>query len=98
MDMTVGGPGDEATIVGRRFERERVVLGGRRFERCTFESCELVVDGRPVHLVDNSLGRSRWSFEGPAAVTLDLVALLCREDPRLAAMIGGALGLLGETA
>ena len=37
-------------IVGRHFERERVVLGGKGFEHCVFLGCELVFDGRPVRL------------------------------------------------
>ena len=96
--MAAGGLGDGTTIVGERFDRERVVLGGRRFERCAFADCELVFDGRPVRLVDGSFERCRWTFEGAAAVTLDFVGVLCRRDQGLAAMIGGALGLLGEAA
>jgi hypothetical protein len=40
----------DATVVGARFERERVVLGGQHFKCCTFIGCELVVDGRPMSL------------------------------------------------
>jgi hypothetical protein len=31
------------TIMGRRFERERVVLGGEHYQGCTFIECELVL-------------------------------------------------------
>ncbi len=80
-------------IVGRRFDHERVVVSGERFERCVFVGCELVADGRPVQLVDNSFEGCHWSFEGAAGVTLDLLAALCREDPSLRAAVTRHLGL-----
>jgi hypothetical protein len=83
----------DATVVGARFERERVVLGGRRFKCCTFIGCELVVDGRPTALADCRLESCHWSFEGAARATLDLLATLCRDDPRAAAPVLRRLGL-----
>jgi hypothetical protein len=80
-------------IVGRRFECERIVLGDGRYERCAFIACQLVFDGRPVHLVDNVMDGCTWSFEGAAGATLDFVAGLCREDPELRASLARALGL-----
>ena len=91
-----GGPGTGETIVGRRFEGERVPLGGAAFERCAFVRCELVYDGRPTRLVDNGFEDCRWSFEGAAGDTLDFVAALCRDDPRIKAMFAEALGLEGR--
>jgi hypothetical protein len=91
-----GGPGTRETIVGRRFEGGRVPLGGAAFERCAFVRCELVYDGRPTRLVDNGFEDCRWSFEGAAGDTLDFVAALCRDDPRIKAMFAEALGLEGR--
>src|SRR5215208_236808 len=34
-------------IMGRHFERQRVMLGGEHYQGCTFVGCELVYDGRP---------------------------------------------------
>jgi hypothetical protein len=83
----------DATVVGARFERERVILGGQRFKCCTFIGCELVVDGRPTALTDCRLERCRWSFEGAALATLDLLAMLRRDDPRAAGQVLRRLGL-----
>ena len=93
-------PEDEAgtsgLTVGRHFEGERVLLGGVGFERCAFVRCELVYDGRPTCLVDNTFEDCRWSFEGPAGDTLQFVAALCRDDPWLRAALARALGLEGR--
>jgi hypothetical protein len=85
-------------IMGRRFERERVVLGSEHYQGCTFIECELVYDGRPVHLLDNDFEDCSWSFEGAAAATLDFLAVLCRKHPEMRAMLAKELGLLGEAA
>ncbi len=81
---------------GRRFVRERVVLGDRRFERCAFVGCELVVDGRPVHLVENSFEDCAWRFEGAAGTTLDVLTALCRDDRGLRTAVAGELGLVAH--
>jgi hypothetical protein len=96
--VATGGPGETTRVTGGRFEKERVPLGGRGFERCLFVGCELVFDGRPVRLTDNRFEDCRWSFEDAASVTLDFVAAICREDQGLRTMLGGALGFFGETA
>jgi hypothetical protein len=83
----------DATVVGARFERERVVLGGQHFKCCTFIGCELVVDGRPMSLADCRFECCRFSFEGAARTTLDLLAMLCRDDPQTAAQVLRRLGL-----
>ena len=85
-------------IMGRHFERERVVLGGEHYQGCTFVGCELVFDGRPVQLLDNSFESCSWRFEGAAATTLGLLAVLCREHAELRALLARQLGLLGEAA
>ena len=42
-------------IMGKHFEHERIVLGGERYQGCTFINCELVYDGQPVQLLDTNL-------------------------------------------
>jgi hypothetical protein len=81
------------TIIGRRLEGERVVVSGAHFERCVFVDCELVFDGRSTHLVDNTFDGCRWSFEGAAATTLDLLTVLCRDSPGLVDVIAREMGL-----
>jgi hypothetical protein len=61
----------------RHFESQRVLIGGEQYESCTFIDCELVFDGRPAHLVDNRFESCRWSFEGPAGLTLGFLTTLC---------------------
>ncbi len=80
-------------IVGRQFNGERVVVAEGGFEGCSFVGCELVIDGRAVHLVDNSFVDCRWSFQGLAATTLGIVAALCRDDEGLREAVAHALGL-----
>ncbi len=93
------GDRDESPLVdGRRFVGERVVLGDRRFERCAFVRCELVLDGRPVHLVESSFEDCAWSFEGAAGRTIDALAALCRGDRGLRITLAGELGLLAREA
>jgi hypothetical protein len=82
-----------AMIVGRQFRGERVVLSEGGFEGCSFVGCELVIDGRAVHLVDNSFVGCRWSFQGLAANTLGIVAALCHDDEGLREAVAHALGL-----
>ncbi len=73
-----------------------VMMSGQQYENCSFINCELVVDGRPVHLVGCSFDGCHWSFVGPAGTTLELLGLLCRGDPELAKVIGRLLGFIHE--
>jgi hypothetical protein len=54
----------------RRFQGEQVLLSACGYEACTFVGCKLVIDGRAIHLVDNSFVDYRWLFQGCAANTL----------------------------
>jgi len=63
---------------------------------CVFERCELVFDGRPVHLEGNAFLGCHWSFKGPAEATLQLLEVLCRQDPQVARDVGLRLGLVSE--
>ena len=78
----------------RHFESQRVLIGGEQYESCTFIDCELVFDGRPAHLVDNRFEGCRWSFEGPAGLTLGLLTALCHSEPGLRAAMARQLGLV----
>jgi hypothetical protein len=74
------------------------VLGGEHYQGCTFVGCELVYDGRPVRLLDNSFENCSWAFEGAAGATLDFLVALCREHVELRAVLARKLGLLSEAA
>ena len=80
-------------VVGKLFENQRIVVSGRRFERCKFVDCELVYRGGRVDLVANSFDSCRWAFEGPAAETLGFVGALCRDSDEFGMMVARALGL-----
>jgi hypothetical protein len=69
------------------------VLSSECYQGCTFIKCELVFDGRPVQLIDNHFEGCSWSFEGPAGITLDFVAALCRDQPEMRAVFAKELGL-----
>ncbi len=87
-----------AIVSGRRIHGKRVVLADRPYERCTFVDCELVFDGRPVHLVDNAFAHCSWSFDGAAGVTLGFLGALCQSDPQLQASIARQLGIATSPA
>jgi hypothetical protein len=80
------------------FENARVDLHAGAYIGCTFERCELIFDGRPVHLDSNRFSGCSWNFAGPAAATIAVLELLCREDPNFGRYIGLRLGLVSEYA
>lgn len=75
------------------YENERVVLGGGRFDHCTFRNCELVFDGTPSDMTECRVENCRHSFVGPAGATLSYIAVLCASDPHVAAQLAQQLGL-----
>jgi hypothetical protein len=75
------------------YENERVVLGGGRFDHCTFRNCELVFDGNPADMKECRIENCRHSFVGPASVTLSYLSVLCASDPQTAAHIAQQLGI-----
>jgi hypothetical protein len=75
------------------YENERVVLGGGRFDRCTFRNCELVFDGNPTDMNDCRIEHCRHSFVGPANVTLSYLSALCASDAQVAVQIAQRLGI-----
>jgi hypothetical protein len=80
-------------IMGKHFEHERIVLGEERYQGCTFINCELVYDGQPVQLLDNTFADCHWSFEGAAGSTLDFLIALCRDQPEIQAALARELGV-----
>jgi hypothetical protein len=84
-------------VMGEHFEHERIVLGGERYQGCTFIDCELVFDGRqPAQLLDNTFADCRLFFEGAAGITLDFLIALCRDQPEIRAMLARELGLFDD--
>ena len=63
---------------------------------CTFIDCELVYDGQPVQLLDNTFADCHWSFEGAAGITLDFLMALCRDQPEIRSMLARELGLFHD--
>jgi hypothetical protein len=56
---------------GKPFQRERVVLDGNEYDKCTFDLCELVYSGGPPPSFSNcSFTNFRIVFDGPAASTV----------------------------
>lgn len=75
------------------FVNQRVILSGKRYERCRFVNCELVYVGGQVDLVENSFEGCWLSFEGAAADAWEFVAALCRDGAGLRELVAQALGL-----
>jgi hypothetical protein len=73
-----------------------VVISGQRFERCTFVNCELVFDGRPTQLIENTFDGCHWTFEGAAADTLGFVSAMCANSPEFGMMVARSIGLVHE--
>lgn len=83
-------------LVGKRFENLRILVSGGDFEACVFTDCELVHDGRPARLVDNTFVGCRWSFEGAAGDTLEFAATLCRQSAEFGMSMARTLGIARE--
>lgn len=62
---------------GRTFINETVALDGTRFEGCRFHGCTLVFRGEePVQIVECTLEKVKWRFEGPARNTLRFLSAI----------------------
>lgn len=67
-------PASEPPVVDKELRGESIPLDGRRFERCHFVSCELIFSGTaPTELADCAFEACTWSFDGPAAATIEFV-------------------------
>lgn len=59
------------------FKDTKVYLDGASFTRCRFERCEIVINGfMGCNLVDPLFVDCRWTVNGPAQNTLQLLAAL----------------------
>ncbi|WP_263786228.1 DUF5067 domain-containing protein [Salinibacter grassmerensis] len=64
-------------VVGQSFASERVVLDGKRFEDCTFDTCTLVYGGgSPPHFVRCDFAAPRFVFEDAAQNTIQLMSAI----------------------
>ena len=62
---------------GAAFTNETVVLDGNEYLNCTFTNCELIfrgTDGVALHGID--FNGCRWTFEGPAGLTINFMTAL----------------------
>jgi hypothetical protein len=78
------------------FDGTSVDLHAGPYTGCLFRHCELVFDGRPVHLDSNTFSGCHWTFTGAAGATMALLEMLCRNDPNVAREIGLRLGFVNE--
>jgi hypothetical protein len=80
------------------FEEVTVELGGQQYESCTFRRCEMVMNGRPPHLVGCRFEDCRWSFDGPAGVSLEFFQMLVILDPGVRAGFAKSVGFEDKAA
>lgn len=64
-------------VAGQSFSSERVVLDGKHFEDCTFETCTLVYGGgTPPNFVRCDFAAPRFVFEDAAQSTIQLMSAI----------------------
>ncbi|MEF8817273.1 MAG: hypothetical protein V5A20_04165 [Salinibacter sp.] len=69
--------GDREVIRDRQFSGSRVLLDGKHFEECAFETCTLIYKGGPPpHFVRCDFAAPRFVFEGAAQSTLQLMSAI----------------------
>jgi hypothetical protein len=62
---------------GAAFANETVVLDGNEYLNCTFTNCELIFQGtNGVLLQGIAFNDCRWTFEGPAGLTVNFMTAL----------------------
>lgn len=61
--------------------------------RCTFVTCELIFDGRPVRLIENMFSGCGWRFEGAAGNAGEPLHAPSADSPAFAAQTAKMLGL-----
>jgi hypothetical protein len=80
-----------AQYKNQTFKQQTLVLDGNSFEGCEFQSCTLVFNGvSEVSLTGSQIKDCRWSFDGPAARTLQFMQALYQSG-------GGGRDLMAET-
>ena len=82
-DSSQGGPQPDRDgsgrdeVVDQSFANERVVLDGKHFEDCTFDTCTLVYGGgRPPNFVRCDFAAPRFVFEDAAQNTIQLMSAI----------------------
>ncbi len=62
---------------GATFANETVALDGNDYLNCTFTNCEIVFSGTAsVNLNGVNFNDCRWTFEGPAGMTVNFMTAL----------------------
>jgi hypothetical protein len=68
---------DREAVKGRDFSSERVVLDGKHFEDCRFDTCTLVYRGGvPPNFVRCDFAAPRFVFEEAAKSTVQLMSAI----------------------
>jgi hypothetical protein len=68
---------ERETVSGERFDGERVMIDGKHFEDCHFETCTLVYrGGTPPNFVGGDFAAPRFVFEEAAQSTLQLMSAI----------------------
>lgn len=66
---------DREVVRNRQFFRERVLLDGKHFEDCAFETCSLLYQGGvPPNFIRCDFTAPRFVFKGAAQSTLQLMS------------------------
>ncbi len=72
-----GGTSEREEVLGQNFSSERVVLDGKHFENCSFDTCSLVYKGgRPPNFVGCEFAAPRFVFEEAAQSTVQLMSAI----------------------
>ncbi len=75
----------------KKFIKQTVILDGNAFDKCEFQGCTLVYNGiSDVRLNGSTLNDCQWTFDGPAARTLQFMQALYQSG-------GGGRDLMAET-
>ena len=62
---------------GATFTNETVVLDSNVYNNCTFNNCEIIFKGTaPVSLQGINFNDCRWTFDGPAGLTIEFMTAL----------------------
>ncbi|WP_226571258.1 hypothetical protein [Mangrovibacter yixingensis] len=62
------------------FENSVVELDGNHYEKCTFKDCIIVFKGlKTFNLINCNFSGCKWTFEGPAANTVNFLKMMYKE-------------------
>lgn len=84
-DLPSAGTPDREKVTGREFTGERLVIDGKHFEDCRFETCTLVFKGgTPPHFIRCEFAAPQFAFEEAAQNTVQLMSAIYNGiDPRI---------------